>query len=227
MFFYSTRALFPRYLSASAATPTSSSTDQNQLSVVFSIADQPGLLLKALEPFSRSGINLTRIESRPSKPRRQVNGVKPTFDFFIDLQGSSEEPRVKTLLSELRQSCTNVSVVASKEVPWFPRHISDLDLISQNVLGAGAELESDHPGFHDKEYRMRRKQIAEAAVRYSYGQEIYRVPYSKEEVAAWGVVWDRLKPLLDKHACSEYTALLPVPFFNVQSVFNFLFFFSF
>jgi hypothetical protein len=49
-------------------------------------------------------------------------------------------------------------------VPWFPRKISDIDMISQNVLGAGAELESDHPGFQDPVYRERRKLIAEQAV---------------------------------------------------------------
>ncbi len=56
----------------------------------------------------------------------------------------------QALLRELEQSCTNVTVMGSKEVPWFPRKMADIDLISQNVLGAGAELESDHPGFHDQ-----------------------------------------------------------------------------
>lgn len=51
-------------------------------------------------------------------------------------------------------------------VPWFPRKISDLDKFNQQVLQAGAELQSDHPGFNDMEYRRRRQQIAENAYHF-------------------------------------------------------------
>jgi hypothetical protein len=90
---------------------------------------------------------LTHIESRPAKKG-------PTYDFFVDIEGASNEPRVKALLSELKDKCFNVTVMGSKEVPWFPRKMSDIDLISQNVLGAGAELESDHPGFNVRACRL-------------------------------------------------------------------------
>lgn len=33
-------------------------------------------------------------------------------------------------------------------MPWFPRHIEELDKISQKTLDAGSDLESDHPGFN-------------------------------------------------------------------------------
>ncbi len=48
-------------------------------------------------------------------------------------------------------------------VPWFPTRVADLDLYCHRVLDAGADLQADHPGFHDKEYRARRKMIAERA----------------------------------------------------------------
>jgi phenylalanine-4-hydroxylase len=33
-------------------------------------------------------------------------------------------------------------------VPWFPRRVRDLDLVANQILDAGAELQSDHPGFN-------------------------------------------------------------------------------
>lgn len=185
---------------AFSATPA---TADNKCSVLFSVRDEPGALQTALHHFSRHGINLTHLESRPSKRA-------PTFDFFVDFDGTPEQANIQALLKDLREKCLNVTLMGSKEVPWFPRKLADMDIISANVLGAGAELESDHPGFHDPEYRHRRKVIAENAVNYKLGQPIPRAEYTKAETETWGIVWDRLVPLLKKHACSEYNRMLPL-----------------
>jgi hypothetical protein len=36
---------------------------------------------------------------------------------------------------------------AKDQIPWFPGRLSDLDLLNQEVMEAGEELTSDHPGF--------------------------------------------------------------------------------
>lgn len=40
-------------------------------------------------------------------------------------------------------------VLDDRKVPWFPRHISELDRIANNVFEAGKDIEADHPGFCD------------------------------------------------------------------------------
>ena len=68
------------------------------------------------------------------------------------------------------------------------------------------QLNPDHPGFRDLEYRARRNRIAQLALSYRPGQEIPEAPYSKEEHQVWRAVWDALEPAHGAHACAEYQA---------------------
>ncbi len=67
----------------------------------------PGVLKDALSAFSEEGINLTRIESRPSRKRAW------TYVFFADFQGHPEEERVKRALEALEEHCPYVSLVGA------------------------------------------------------------------------------------------------------------------
>ena len=61
---------------------------------------------------------------------------------------------------------THTQNIHTHAVPWFPRHIKDLDRFANQVLSYGAELDSDHPGFTDQVYRERRKFFADIAYFY-------------------------------------------------------------
>eukprot|EP00474_Spongospora_subterranea_P003089 CRZ03547.1 hypothetical protein [Spongospora subterranea] len=185
-----------------AMQPAAVFTPPQKVSAVFSIGDRPGALQSALQFFWKNDINMTRIESRPCK-------FSKDYDFYVDFDGDSGDIRVKKLISDLQSVCKSVTLIGSRKVPWFPRRISDMDLISQATLDAGSDLESDHPGFSDPEYRRRRALITAAAASYTHGAPIPNVDYSKDEVHTWGIVWDRLYPLLKQHACNEYLEILP------------------
>lgn len=84
------------------------------------------------------------------------------------------------------------------QVHWFPHHISELDLIANRTLDAGIDLEADHPGFHDIQYRKRRAKLAELALNHRMHHEIPKTEYTKEEIETWGLVWDTMEDLWAK-----------------------------
>jgi chorismate mutase/prephenate dehydratase len=79
----------------------------DKTSLVFSVQDRPGILHRMLEPFAKSRINLTKIESRPLKN-------KPwEYMFFIDLKGHKEESGVRRAIKRLEKSCLFLKVLGS------------------------------------------------------------------------------------------------------------------
>lgn len=82
-------------------------TGRDKTTLMFSIIDAPGALQGMLEPFSRRGINLTRIESRPSKKKAW------DYYFFIDLEGHIADERVKTAVDELAGRCRHLEVLGA------------------------------------------------------------------------------------------------------------------
>ena len=82
-------------------------TGRDKTSVVFSVKDRPGVLKDALSAFSDAGINLTRIESRPSRKRAW------TYVFFADFEGHPEEDRVQQALEDLEEHCPYVSLIGA------------------------------------------------------------------------------------------------------------------
>lgn len=88
-------------------------TGRDKTSVVFAFKDRPGGLIDALGVFSSEGINLTRIESRPSRQKAW------TYVFFVDLQGHPEDEAVSRALAGLEERCTYVGLIgAYPEVPY-------------------------------------------------------------------------------------------------------------
>ncbi|HKC65086.1 MAG TPA: phenylalanine 4-monooxygenase [Pyrinomonadaceae bacterium] len=66
------------------------------------------------------------------------------------------------------------------------------------------QLDPDHPGFRDSEYRARRNRIAQIALEYRPGTPIPDAPYTREEHSVWRTIWEALTLAHQKHACAEY-----------------------
>lgn len=67
----------------------------DKTSIMVSVKNTSGALYELLEPFHRRRINLTRIESRPSRSDNW------TYVFFIDFEGHQDDPRVREAVAEL------------------------------------------------------------------------------------------------------------------------------
>uniref|UniRef100_A0A8C2AH64 phenylalanine 4-monooxygenase n=1 Tax=Cyprinus carpio TaxID=7962 RepID=A0A8C2AH64_CYPCA len=178
------------------------------VSCIFSLKQEVGALVKALRLFEDKGINLTHIESRPSRDNKEE------YEFFISVDQASSKALdevVDSLRTQISGQVHELSRNKQKDtVPWFPNDIQDLDRFANQILSYGSELDADHPGFTDPVYRARRKEFADIAYNYRHGQVIPCVDYTAEEKATWGTVFRELKTLYATHACREHNRVFPL-----------------
>jgi len=88
-------------------------TGQDKTSLVVSRSNQPGGLAGLLAPLARYGLDMTRIESRPSR-----EGMWE-YVFFIDILGHAEDATVSRALGEMQQLASLLRVLGS-----YPRAVA-------------------------------------------------------------------------------------------------------
>jgi chorismate mutase / prephenate dehydratase len=79
----------------------------DKTSLMFSVKDEVGILYRMLEPFSKRGLNLSKIESRPLKKKAWE------YIFFLDLVGHISCPDVAEAVQELKECCQFVKILGS------------------------------------------------------------------------------------------------------------------
>ncbi len=82
-------------------------TGNDRTSILFAIHDRPGSLVKALQAFDSFQINMSKIESRPSKRKDWE------YIFYVDLAGHCEDAKVAEALAELGKHCSLVKLLGS------------------------------------------------------------------------------------------------------------------
>ncbi|MGA4506885.1 prephenate dehydratase [Propionibacteriaceae bacterium G1746] len=118
-----------------AARPTRTGADKTTM-VLYPYTDRPGGLLDILEQFAARGINLTRLESRPTKT------TLGQYCFSIDAEGHIEDERMAETLLGLHRTCREVVFLGSypraDEVEaHLPRGASDHDYRRAHAWLAG------------------------------------------------------------------------------------------
>ncbi len=82
-------------------------TGSDKTSVMFGVKHKVGALYDALSVFKADNINMTKIESRPSRNKNWE------YYFFVDIDGHADDPEVSRALNELQEHCTIMTVLGS------------------------------------------------------------------------------------------------------------------
>jgi len=82
-------------------------TGKDKTSIIFSAKHEPGSLYNALSEFAKRNINLTRIESRPTKKTAWE------YNFYLDFEGHRTEPKCIETLKALEKYAIFIKILGS------------------------------------------------------------------------------------------------------------------
>lgn len=82
-------------------------TGKDKSSIMFSVQDRVGALHDSIASFKKCNINMTKIESRPSKKKAWE------YFFFVDFMGHCEDAKVKKALAELARHTMFIKILGS------------------------------------------------------------------------------------------------------------------
>lgn len=96
-----------RFLVIGRKTFPPSGDDKTSILVSAKGTEGPGVLFHLLEPLAKHSVNMTRIESRPSRRR------KWDYVFFVDIDGHADDPLLKQALGEIEQQSSLFRVLGA------------------------------------------------------------------------------------------------------------------
>ncbi|CAD6195326.1 unnamed protein product [Caenorhabditis auriculariae] len=188
-------------------------TEFGKTTIVFTLREKSGALAETLRVFQAHDVNLSHIESRPSKTHQGC------YEILVEFAEDERQQKIEEVIDLFKKQGEKDVLVQDwntknkqnkDSVPWFPQRISDIDQFANRILSYGSELDADHPGFKDPEYRERRKYFADIAFNYRHGDKIPRIEYNDLEIQTWRTVYNELTTLYPEHACREFNYIFPL-----------------
>ncbi len=82
-------------------------TGNDKTSIIFSIKHEPGSLHRIIEKFHKNNVNLTKIESRPTKKNTWE------YNFYVDFEGHEKNPQISEMLDKIKQETLFMKVLGS------------------------------------------------------------------------------------------------------------------
>jgi prephenate dehydratase len=82
-------------------------TGRDKTSIIFSIKHEPGSLYRIIENFYKNNVNLTKIESRPTKSNTWE------YNFYVDFEGHQNNPKISEMLEKIKQETLFMKVLGS------------------------------------------------------------------------------------------------------------------
>jgi len=86
---------------------TNDETGNDKTSIIFSITHEPGSLFRIIENFQKYNINLTKIESRPTK------STNWEYNFFVDFEGHAKNPQISKMLEKIKNETLFLKTLGS------------------------------------------------------------------------------------------------------------------
>uniref|UniRef100_A0A674A2K5 Tyrosine 3-monooxygenase n=1 Tax=Salmo trutta TaxID=8032 RepID=A0A674A2K5_SALTR len=176
------------------------------LNIIFALSHEKNAgFFKTGKVFETFEAKLLHIESRPG--RKSKNSGCDDLEFFMRCEVHSSDTDI--FINSLKRVADDVRTIPEEKVPWFPRKIRDLDKCNLLITKYDPDMDQDHPGFSDPEYRKRRCFIAELVPALHHwtkgmGEPLPRVEYTPEEVATWREVYRTLRTIYPDLACRQF-----------------------
>ncbi|RMW33967.1 MAG: prephenate dehydratase [Nitrosopumilus sp.] len=82
-------------------------TGNDKTSIIFSIKHEPGSLYRIIENFHKNNVNLTKIESRPTRTNTWE------YNFYVDFEGHQKDSKISEMLEKIKQDTLFLKVLGS------------------------------------------------------------------------------------------------------------------